>query len=258
MFALPNAGEVILSLVKQGASFDYQTDNKIFELENREEILSEYVKHSPLCNETQVKIISELSQSDAAKILLAYVKAKRRLGNKAQCMLFALPGGKEILLEYVKTGRGLCREAQIKIFELEDRENFLLKYFKAEERLSDRCVLCGRARPFCEKVRLFHGFYDEAESKIFELKNREEILLEHIKKEYPLCYESELKIFALKNREEILLEYVKNNSLNNAIQIRIISELSQSGTVEIMSEYIKHWVLCPEAQKLYKELAAKG
>ena len=47
MFARPNAGEVILNMVKQGAKIDEEIQRKVFDLpdEKAAEIMLEYTKH---------------------------------------------------------------------------------------------------------------------------------------------------------------------------------------------------------------------
>ena len=61
MFNLPNAGEVILNLVKQGAEIDKEIHLKVFDLpqDERKEILLEYFYTAPSfgrCKKRETKI----------------------------------------------------------------------------------------------------------------------------------------------------------------------------------------------------------
>ena len=74
MFALPNAGELIANLVKQGAEIDEEIQRKVFDLpdEKAAEIMLEYVKHGhELYCEAELKVFG---LENAAEILLEYVK----------------------------------------------------------------------------------------------------------------------------------------------------------------------------------------
>ena len=132
MFAQPNAGEVILNLVREGAYIDNEAQLKVFGLpdEKAAEILLEYIKSGwTLCKEAQLKVF-ELPDEKAAEIMLENVKHGRGLCDEAQFKIFALPNAAEILLEYVKHGNRLSPEAQRKIFGLpqDERKEILLEH----------------------------------------------------------------------------------------------------------------------------------
>ena len=120
MFALPNAGEVILNLVKQGAKIDEEIQLKVFGLpdEKAAEIMLEYFKHHYLSNKAELKVF-ELPDEKAAEILLEYIKHDHYLCDKAQFKVFALPAEKaaEIMSEYIKHWV-LCPKARKRYDEL--------------------------------------------------------------------------------------------------------------------------------------------
>ena len=76
MFTLPNAGEIIMTLVKEGAIIDNEAQLKVFNLpdEKAAEIMSEYIKHDHyLCDEAQFKVFA-LPAEKAAEIMSEYIK----------------------------------------------------------------------------------------------------------------------------------------------------------------------------------------
>ena len=59
MFALPNAGEIILNMVREGAEIPENRQNQIFGLPNAADILLAYVRKGyPLSEETLLKIFN--------------------------------------------------------------------------------------------------------------------------------------------------------------------------------------------------------
>ena len=104
MFAQPNAGEVILNLVREGAVIDKEIQFKVFALpdEKAVEILLEYAKHHWLSYKAELKVF-ELPDEKAAEIMREYAK-HHPLTPEVELKVFGLPNAAEIMLEYVKFG----------------------------------------------------------------------------------------------------------------------------------------------------------
>ena len=74
-FAQPNAGEIILDLVKKGAKISKDCELKIFDLPNAQEVALEYIRHGNCFRD------------------------------KAELKIFDLPNAPEVALEYIALQR---------------------------------------------------------------------------------------------------------------------------------------------------------
>ena len=90
MFAQPNAGEVILNLVREGAVIDEEIHLKVFALDNAAEILLEYAKHGhELSDKAQARPLS-LRRSPVQSLCLARRESRRDYVGVCQAGLLAL------------------------------------------------------------------------------------------------------------------------------------------------------------------------
>lgn len=279
-FALPNAGEVIMTLVKEGAIIDGKAQLKVFNLPNAAEILLEHTKHGHgLGYEAELKIFD---LDNREEILQEYTK-RYQLWYNALLKTFELGNAAEVILGHVSRGGKLSDEILHKVIEWpqDKRDDILLEYLKKHEyRLNDDLqteifgLQGGKAREIQLEYIKYDCLYTEAELKIFELENwkeilwaytkrfslsdtaqlklfdledRENILLEYVKKGNMLCTKAQLKIFELDNREDILLECVKNgDSLGNETELKLF-DLPDDKVTQILLTYIKRYRLSNEA-----------
>ena len=85
---------------------------------------------------------------------------------------------------------------------------------------------------------------NEAEVKVFELKNPEKLIEVYVQK-YRLCKEAQLKLLDLPNVSKILLKYVQaGNQLSIDAQLKMI-ELENSK--KLVKKYTRYHTLCQEA-----------
>ena len=174
-FNQPNAGIVVMNLVREGAELSYGAQFEVFGLPNAAKILLKYVRHREfakhrreLSDKAQLKVFD---LPNAAEILLEYVKRGHKLYYEAELKVFDLPdeNAAEIMLEYVKHGNFIYDKAQLKIFALENAAEVLQEYIKH--------------RDFCNKAQL----------KVFGLPDDKaaEIMLEYVKYDNSLCNDAQ-------------------------------------------------------------------
>lgn len=84
----------------------------------------------------------------------------------------------------------------------------------------------------------------EEEMKMFDLKNAEDIVRDHIK-QYPLYSQAQIRMFDLKNAEDIIREYIKKYPLYPAAQLRMFD---LKNAEDIVRGYIKKYSLSVPAQ----------
>ena len=202
----------------------------------------------------KTKVITKemLSQPTAGEVILELIRDGVKIDNETQVKILTLENWREILLTYVQY-RPLCFEAMRKVFSSENVTDSLVEctqriWFDEEDEL-ELFKLKNREEILLECVKKGSSFRDEAQIKFFSLNNAVEILLEYIKY-HALCKEAELKIFDMPADEavKILLEYIKQDHYLCVASQKKIFDLPADKAAKILLEYVKHWSLSPDVQ----------
>ena len=122
MFAMPEAGEVVLEYLKLGWSLC--EDERVLCLANAEECLPYFLEHHSFPSfEFQEKMFAA---EKADKLVRIYVEKASYLASQLEIKLFDLPNAREVIEIYISRNH-LSFEAQAKLFAL---------WVEAEEKLA--------------------------------------------------------------------------------------------------------------------------